>query len=70
MINDPIVEEVRKHRLEHAERHGFDLRRIAEALRDRERHVSHRVISPGPKFFPTPERAADEPPEPAGVGPT
>ena len=70
MINDPIVEEVRKDRLEHAERYGFDLRRIAEALRDRERHFSHRIINPGPKFIPTPEIASDEPPEPAGFGPT
>lgn len=70
MINDPIVEEIRKHRHEHAERYGFDLRRIADALRDRERQVSHRVISPGPKYFPTPVTAADDPPEPTGFGPT
>lgn len=69
MINDPVVEEVRKHRQEHAKRYGFDLRRIADALRDTEKHFSHRVISPGPKFVPTPESAADEPLEPRGVGP-
>lgn len=69
MINDPIVEEIRKHRQEHAERYGFDLRRIAEALRDREKDF-RRVINPGPKYFPTPEAPADESAEPAGPGPT
>lgn len=69
MINDPIVEEIRKHRQEHAERYGFDLRRIAEALRDRERRFSRRVISPGPNLFQSPEAPTDDPPDPAGFGP-
>ena len=66
MIDDPIVEEIRKYRHEHAKRYGFDLRRIAEALRDieRERHISYRVISRDPKFIPTPDTVADDPPEP------
>jgi len=35
MINDAIVDEVRKYRQEHTERYGHNLRRIAEALRER-----------------------------------
>ena len=31
MINDPIVEEIRRYRKEHAERYGNDLNRIVEA---------------------------------------
>ena len=33
MIDDPIVEEIRRYRKEHAERYGNDLNRIVEALR-------------------------------------
>ncbi len=49
MINDSIVEEIRKYRQEHAKRYGHNLRRIAEALRERERQSSRRVINRGPK---------------------
>ena len=54
MINDPVVEDVRRHRQEHAERYGHDLKLIVEALRERERHSAHRVISPGPKYIRIP----------------
>ena len=51
MINDPVVEDIRRHRQEHAERYGHDLKLIVEALRERERRSAHRVISPGPKYI-------------------
>ena len=51
MINDPIVEEVRRYRKEHAARYGNDLNRIVEALKKRERE-SHRIrLNPGPKLL-------------------
>ena len=37
MIEDPIVEEVRRYRKEHAAQYGNDLKRIVEALRKKER---------------------------------
>lgn len=51
MINDPIVEEVRRYRKEHAALHGNDLKKIVEALRKKE-HESTRVqLNPGPKLI-------------------
>lgn len=51
MITDPIVEEVRRYRKEHAARYGNDLNRIVEALREQERHSKHEFVNPGPKIF-------------------
>ncbi len=51
MINDPIVEEVRKYRKKHAAKYGNDLRRIAEALRKRQDISPRKVINPGPKLL-------------------
>ncbi|WPD23739.1 MAG: hypothetical protein SD837_04085 [Candidatus Electrothrix scaldis] len=49
MIDDPIVEEIRRFRREHAARYGNNLQRIAEALREKER-LSDRVrLNLGPK---------------------
>ena len=51
MINDPIVEEVRRYRKEHAARYGNDLSRIVEALRKKERESNHIKLNPGPKLL-------------------
>ena len=51
MINDPIVEEVRRYRKEHAARYGNDLNRIVEALRQKERESNHIQLNPGPKLL-------------------
>ncbi|MDE2899061.1 MAG: hypothetical protein OXO54_12140 [Chloroflexota bacterium] len=49
MIDDPIVEEIRRHRKAHAAEHGHDLARIAEALREREQESDRVLLNPGPK---------------------
>ncbi len=49
MNNDPIIEEVRGFRREHAERFGHDLQPIVEDLRKKEQASQHEQISPGPK---------------------
>jgi len=49
MIEDPIVAEIRRHREALAARHGHDLRRIVESLRERERQSGRPVLDPGPK---------------------
>jgi len=49
MMDDPIVEEVRRYRLQHAEQFGHDLERIVEDLRKKERLSSHPRLDPGPK---------------------
>ena len=42
---DPIVEEVRKVREEHAARFDYDLKAIAEDLRRRQAKSGHQVVS-------------------------
>jgi hypothetical protein len=51
MINDPIVEEVRRYRQEHAALYGNDLSRIVEALRNKEQVSNHVKLNPGPKLL-------------------
>lgn len=51
MIEDPIVEEIRRYRKEHAAQYGNDLQRIVEALRKKESHSKHRQLNPGPKVL-------------------
>ncbi|MBK1702811.1 hypothetical protein CKO22_18525 [Thiococcus pfennigii] len=49
--DDPIVEEVRKHREEHASAYGHDLRLIVAALQMREARSKRPVLNPGPKYL-------------------
>ncbi len=50
MIKDPIVEEVRHHRKEHASKYGNNIKRIVEALRKREHGSKRKMLNPGPKL--------------------
>ena len=43
-MSDPIVDEVRKYRMEHARRLNFDLAAICEDLRAIQRASGHRVV--------------------------
>jgi hypothetical protein len=43
-MKDPIVEEVRRHRMEHAKRLKFDLAAICEDLRSIQRSSGHKVV--------------------------
>lgn len=49
MNDDPIVAEIRRIRRAIAKEHGNDIRRIAEALRDRELKSDRKILDPGPK---------------------
>lgn len=40
MIEDPIVEEIRRYRKEHAAKYGNEIHRICEALREAEKKTS------------------------------
>jgi len=46
MISDPIVEEVRAARQQHAARFGYDLKKIAEDLRQKRAQLKWPVASP------------------------
>ena len=51
MISDPIVEEIHRNRQKHAEKYDYDLKRIVEALREKELVSKHKQLSPGPKLL-------------------
>ena len=50
MHEDPIVDEVRKFRTDHAARYGHDLDRICEALRERQNRSKRKVVTLGPRL--------------------
>lgn len=49
MINDPIVEEVRANRQEHAARFDYDIRRIVEDIRNTRKGLDWPVATPQKK---------------------
>lgn len=49
MWNDPIVDEVRRVREEHAARFGYDLRAIYDDLKKTEKETHRKVVSLPPK---------------------
>jgi hypothetical protein len=49
MWDDPIVEEVRKAREEHAARFDYDLERIFQDLKEREQQSGRKVVSLPPR---------------------
>ena len=48
-MKDPIVAEVRQHRMEHTKRFHGDLALICEDLRKREAGLGDRLVSPQPR---------------------
>jgi len=45
MIDDPIVEEIRKYRKEHAAQYGNDLKRIVQAYQEMERASGREYVN-------------------------
>lgn len=50
-MKDPIVAEVRQHRMEHTQRFHGDLALICEDLRKYEAGLGDRLVSPQPKLL-------------------
>lgn len=48
-MNDPIVDEVRRHRDEHARRFNYDLRAICADLMARQQKSGHRLVRLKPR---------------------
>ena len=48
-MKDPIVAEVRRHRMEHTRRFNGDLTRICEELRKLEAGLGDRLVKPQPR---------------------
>jgi hypothetical protein len=51
MIQDPIVEEIRRYRQEHSAKYDHDLKKICAALREREAQSDKKVVNRGPVYF-------------------
>jgi hypothetical protein len=51
MKNDPIIEEIRQYRREHAEQFGFNVEKIAEDLRKKQEKYKDRIVSYNPKLL-------------------
>jgi hypothetical protein len=51
MKSDPIVEEVRRHRMEHTQKFGGDLKLICEDLRRIQRESGIQVVRRSPKLL-------------------
>lgn len=52
MMNDPIVEEVRRNRRAHAARYNNDLAAICKALKAREESSGRIVVNRPPRLLP------------------
>ncbi|MCU0858897.1 MAG: hypothetical protein MUC65_10905 [Pontiellaceae bacterium] len=64
-MKDPIVEEIRKYRMEHTQRFGGDLHRICEDLREEEKKYPDRLVHLEPRKLSSrkPLCVAEEPAE-------
>ena len=50
MIEDPIVAEIRRYRKQHAMKYGNDLKKICEALRERQATSKRKVVARPPRL--------------------
>jgi hypothetical protein len=64
-MKDPIVEEVRKHRMEHTRRFRGDLTAICDDLRSIQVSSGHKVVRLAPKK-PEPTKASSRREKPRG----
>jgi hypothetical protein len=60
-MKDPIVEEVRKHRMEHTRQFGSNLHLICEDLRKFESTLGQRVVTLEPKKTRRPTAKREKP---------
>jgi len=58
-MNDPIVEEVRRHRMEHTRQCNGDLKHIYEDLRRIQRESGCRVVRRSPKLLALAKESQD-----------
>jgi hypothetical protein len=60
-MKDPIVEEVRQHRMEHTRQFGSNLHQICEDLRKFESTLGERVVTLEPKKVRRPTSKREKP---------
>jgi hypothetical protein len=61
MVNDPIVEEIRKFRDEHAARFNYDLDAIFDDIKRSERELGLPLVTLPPNRVPRPADTPDQP---------
>ena len=61
MVNDPIVEEIRKFRDEHAARFNYDLDVIFDDIKRSERELGLPLVTLPPNRVPRPADTPDQP---------
>lgn len=52
MNEDPIIAEIRRYRAEHAEKYGYNLGHICEALREAEAKSGRKVVHRKSRLLP------------------
>jgi len=52
MINDPVLEEIWRIKDEQAARYGYDVRKLAEALKEEEKKGGRKVVTLEPQRLP------------------
>lgn len=57
MYEDPIVSEIRKYRSEHTIEYGYNLDRICEALRKRQKESRRKIVIHSPRLLLSRARA-------------
>ena len=60
-MKDPIVEETRKHRMEHTRKYGGDLSAICADLRDTQKTSGHTVVRLAPGRIERTNRSTGSP---------
>lgn len=60
MIKDPVVEEIRTYRAEHAARYDNDLKKICEALRRQEKVSKKAFVHFGPNLLQSKQGSSRE----------
>ncbi len=60
-MNDPIVEEIRKHREQYAAKFNYDLTAICKDLHERTAKCGRKVVSRPPKRIPVDQRPSESP---------
>jgi hypothetical protein len=60
MKSDPIVEEVRRHRMEHTLKFGGNLKLICEDLRRIQRELGYQVVRCPPKLLEPKPKDSDQ----------
>jgi len=52
MFDDPIVDEIRHYRQEHAAQYGNDIKKIVAAMQEKQKQSPNEYVDLGPKLIP------------------